>query len=95
MEFAGLVCRQGSFTSFPPSPQKTEYDILEQLQSHACAAGAFTDGEALSVASVLQFVIAGVKTERLHDIGARPQELPVQLTHWDQLKIKKNQEVQF
>lgn len=59
-----------------------EHDILEQLQAtRACRGGACTDGEALSVASVLQFVIAGVKTEGLHDVGARPQELPVQLTH--------------
>lgn len=64
------------------------YDTLEQLQAHVhvgmvrlCPDGAFTDAEALSVASVLQFVVAGVKGERLHDIGAGPQELPVQLSH--------------
>lgn len=56
--------------------------FLQQLQSRGHNDGAFTDGEALSVAPVLQFVIAGVKSERLHDIRARPQELSVQLAHW-------------
>lgn len=40
-----------------------------------------THAEALSVASVLQLVVARVEGERLHDIGASPEELPVQLPH--------------
>lgn len=42
-----------------------------------------THSEVLSVASVLQFIVACVKSECLHDIGASPQELPVQLPHWN------------
>ena len=33
------------------------------------------------VASILQFVITGVESERLHDIGSGAQEFPMQLTH--------------
>ena len=40
-----------------------------------------THSEALSVASVHQFVIACIEGECLHDSGACPQELPVQLPH--------------
>ncbi len=41
-----------------------------------------THGESQLVPSVLQFVVAGVESEGLHDIGPGPQELPVQLTDW-------------
>lgn len=40
-----------------------------------------THGEAQSLAPVLQFVIACVESERLHDIGTSSQELSVQLPH--------------
>lgn len=75
----------------PPTapPQKSEYNI-SGAAAVTCKYVAFTDGEALSVPSVLQFVIAGIKSECLHDIGARPQELSVQLAHWNRGgKIKK------
>ena len=41
----------------------------------------FTYSEAELVASVLQFVIAGIEGEGLHNVGPGPQELPVQLSH--------------
>lgn len=39
----------------------------------------YSEGEL--VASVLQFVVTGIEGEGLHNIGPRPQELPVQLAH--------------
>lgn len=52
----------------------------QPLPARATAA-AFTHREALSVAPVLQLVVAGVESEGLHDVGARPQELTMQLAH--------------
>jgi len=43
-----------------------------------------TYGEGELVAPVLQFVVTGVEGEGLHDVGPGPQELPVQLSHWNQ-----------
>lgn len=42
-----------------------------------------THSEALSVASVLQFIVACIESEGLHDRGPGPEELPVQLPHWN------------
>lgn len=57
----------------------SEAEASEQLQIKN--AHSSTHSELLSVAPVLQFIIACVEGECLHDIGASPQELPVQLAH--------------
>lgn len=41
------------------------------------------------VASVLQLVVAGVEGEGLHDVGPRPQELPVQLAHFKSKRSRR------
>jgi len=46
--------------------------VVEQSSTHS---------EALRVAPVLQFVVACIEREGLHDTGSGPQELSVQLTH--------------
>lgn len=52
----------------------TDCEAWEQLRPWA-------HREARIVASVRQLVVAGVEGERLHDVGAGPQELSVQLAH--------------
>lgn len=63
----------------------TDCEAWEQLRPWA-------HREARTVASVRQLVVAGVEGERLHDVGAGPQELSVQLTHYNanaQLGIRR------
>ena len=46
-----------------------------------CCDSTYSEGEL--VAPVLQFVVTGIEGEGLHDVGPGPEELPVQLSHWE------------
>lgn len=88
IKFTSLLLQVGLMPALCHPLHMTQDEARQQLQSHThrnthshTETHCCTHSEALFVASVLQFVVAGVEREGLHDVGARTQELAVQLAH--------------